>query len=93
MDLIHRYYWNKIGGLSEEFNPGIGSDPDLNFKLWKNNVRIFKGLEKFRKEMINDKRLKFIYDFENAKECFQKDINLGFLKLLHGICLYLVLGL
>ena len=46
--LIHRYYWNKIGGLSEEFNPGIGSDPDLNFKLWKNNVRIFKGLEKFR---------------------------------------------
>ena len=46
--LIHRSYWNKIGGLSEEFNPGIGSDPDLNFKLWKNNVRIFKGLEKFR---------------------------------------------
>ena len=46
--LIHRYYWDKIGGLSEEFNPGIGSDPDLNFKLWKNNVRIFKGLEKFR---------------------------------------------
>ena len=46
--LIHRYYWNKVGGLSEEFNPGIGSDPDLNFKLWKNNVRIFKGLEKFR---------------------------------------------
>ena len=46
--LIHRYYWNKIGGLSEEFNPGIASDPDLNFKLWKNNVRIFKGLEKFR---------------------------------------------
>ena len=46
--LIHRYYWNKIGGFSEEFNPGIGSDPDLNFKLWKNNVRIFKGLEKFR---------------------------------------------
>ena len=46
--LIHRYYWNKIGGLSEEFNPGIGSDPDLNFKLWKNNVRIFKCLEKFR---------------------------------------------
>lgn len=29
-----------------------------------------KGLDNFRKEMINDHRLKYIYDFENAKECF-----------------------
>ena len=46
--LIHKYYWNKIGGFSEEFNPGIGSDPDLNMKLWKSGVRIFKGLSDFR---------------------------------------------
>ena len=46
--LIHKEYWNKIGGFSEEFNPGIGSDPDLNMKLWKTGVRIFKGLSKFR---------------------------------------------
>ncbi len=46
--LIHKEYWNKIGGFSEEFNPGIGSDPDLNMKLWKAGVRIFKGLSKFR---------------------------------------------
>ena len=25
--------WNKIGGFSEEFFPGTGSDPDLNMKL------------------------------------------------------------
>ena len=46
--LIHRSFWKKIGGFSEEFNPGIGSDPDLNMKLWKSGVRIFKGLSKFR---------------------------------------------
>ena len=46
--LIHREVWNKIDGFSEEFNPGIGSDPDLNMKLWKEGVRIFKGLEKFK---------------------------------------------
>ena len=37
-------YW----GFSEEFNPGFGSDPDLNMKLWKYGVRIFKGISKSR---------------------------------------------
>ena len=46
--LIHREIWNKIGGFSEEFNPGIGSDPDLNMKLWNEGVRIFKGLKNFK---------------------------------------------
>ena len=42
--LIHKDLWNKVGGFSEEFFPGTGSDPDLNMKLWKEGVRIFKGL-------------------------------------------------
>ena len=46
--LIHKEYWDKIDGFSEEFNPGIGSDPDLNMKLWKSGVRIFKGLNDFK---------------------------------------------
>ena len=40
--------WNKIGGFSEEFNPGFASDPDLNMKLWNEGVRIFKGISKSR---------------------------------------------
>ncbi len=36
--------WRKVGGFSEEFSPGLGSDPDFNMKLWKIGVRIFKGL-------------------------------------------------
>ena len=46
--LIHKELWNKIGGFSEEFNPGDGSDPDFCMKLWKQNVRIFKGVSKFK---------------------------------------------
>ena len=46
--LIHTEIWKKIGGFSEEFNPGIGSDPDLNMKLWNEGVRIFKGLNNFK---------------------------------------------
>jgi GT2 family glycosyltransferase len=42
--LIHKALWNKIGGFSEEYYPGTGSDPDLNMKLWKEGVRIFKGI-------------------------------------------------
>ncbi len=46
--LIHRDIWNKVGGFSEEFYPGTGSDPDLNMKLWKLGVRIFKGINDFK---------------------------------------------
>ena len=46
--LIHKDIWNKVGGFSEEFFPGTGSDPDLNMKLWMENVRIFKGINDFK---------------------------------------------
>tara|TARA_B100001057_G_scaffold471580_1_gene534043 strand:- start:83 stop:952 length:870 start_codon:yes stop_codon:yes gene_type:complete len=42
--LLHRDLWEKVGGFSEEFFPGTGSDPDLNMKLWEEGVRVFKGL-------------------------------------------------
>ena len=46
--LTTKEIWDKVGGFSEEFNPGIASDPDFNMKLWKQGVRIFKGLENFK---------------------------------------------
>tara|TARA_Y100000816_G_scaffold120304_1_gene84537 strand:+ start:2438 stop:3310 length:873 start_codon:yes stop_codon:yes gene_type:complete len=42
--LIPKDLWNKVGGFSEEYYPGTGSDPDLNMKLWNEGVRIFKGV-------------------------------------------------
>ncbi len=46
--LIHKEIWNLVGGFSEEFDPGDGSDSDLNMKLWNCGVRIFKGLNDFK---------------------------------------------
>jgi glycosyltransferase involved in cell wall biosynthesis len=46
--LIHKSIWNKVGGFSEEYFPGTGSDPDFNFKLWNEGIRIFKGLNDFK---------------------------------------------
>ena len=46
--LVHRSIWNKVGGLSEEYFPGNGSDPDFNMKLWNLGVRIFKGINNFK---------------------------------------------
>ena len=43
--LIHKNIWNRVGGFSEEYFPGTGSDPDLNKKLWDIGVRVFKGLQ------------------------------------------------
>ena len=42
--LIPKKTWIKVGGFSEEFSPGLGSDPDFNMKLWQIGVRVFKGL-------------------------------------------------
>ena len=42
--LVHKNLWENVGGFSEEYYPGTGSDPDLNMKLWQKGVRIFKGL-------------------------------------------------
>ena len=45
---ISKRLWDIVGGFSEEFNPGDGSDPDFCMKLWINNVRIFKSIDKFK---------------------------------------------
>ncbi len=46
--IISKRLWDIVGGFSEEFNPGDGSDPDFCMKLWINNVRIFKSIDKFK---------------------------------------------
>ncbi len=35
-----------VGGFSEEFSPGMYSDPDLAMKLWQRGVRYFRGAGK-----------------------------------------------
>ena len=42
--LVHKDIWNKVGGWSEEFSPTGGDDTDFAMKLWKSDIRIFKGM-------------------------------------------------
>jgi len=46
--VMHRTVWNLIGGLSTEFYPGMGSDPDMMMKLWHCGVRYYKGVSQSR---------------------------------------------
>jgi glycosyltransferase involved in cell wall biosynthesis len=42
--VLHKSIWQLIGGLSVEFSPGMGSDPDMMMKLWHAGVRYYKGV-------------------------------------------------
>lgn len=42
--LVHRKWWEKTGGYSEEFSPGMSSDDDFSMKMWQQGCRIFKGV-------------------------------------------------
>ncbi|HXH18949.1 MAG TPA: glycosyltransferase [Chitinophagales bacterium] len=41
--LLPRQLWESVGGFSEEYFPGMYSDPDLAMKLWQKGVRYFRG--------------------------------------------------
>jgi glycosyltransferase involved in cell wall biosynthesis len=43
-NVVPKKLWDKVGGYSEEFSPGMYSDPDFSMKLWKEGVRYFKGI-------------------------------------------------
>jgi len=42
--LVHKTIFDKVNGYSEEFSPGMYSDPDFSMKLWEAGVRNYKGL-------------------------------------------------
>ena len=56
--VVHKTLWFKVGGFSEEFFPGAGSDPDFNLKLWNIGVRIFKCLSKSKIYHFKSKTLR-----------------------------------
>jgi len=43
-NVVSKKLWNKVGGYSIEFSPGMYSDPDFSMKLWQAGVRNFKGV-------------------------------------------------
>ncbi len=47
-NVVHKDIWDLAGGYSIEYSPGMYSDPDFSYKLWKLGVRLFKGVAKSR---------------------------------------------
>ncbi|PLZ01475.1 glycosyl transferase [Burkholderia sp. WAC0059] len=42
--LVHRDWWNRVGGYSSELSPGMSSDNDFSMKLWDAGCRLFLGV-------------------------------------------------
>ena len=42
--VVHKKWWDAVGGYSEEFSPGMSSDDDFAMKMWYAGCRIFKGI-------------------------------------------------
>ncbi len=92
-NLVHRSLWEAVGGLSEEFSPGMYSDPDFSMKLWQQGVRYFKGVGKSRvyhfmskstgKVKKNNGRKQFLEKWGVSSSYFTKEI-LESGKTFHG---------
>ena len=78
--LLHLDIWDLVGGLSAEFSPGMGSDPDLTKKLWDLGVRYYKGISASRvyhfgskstdKVKKNDGRKMFLFKWGVSSNTF-----------------------
>lgn len=42
--IVHKKYWNIVGGYSIELSPGMSSDDDFAMKMWTAGCRVFKGI-------------------------------------------------
>jgi hypothetical protein len=42
--LVTRELWERVGGYSVEFSPGMSSDNDFSMKLWQAGCRVFLGV-------------------------------------------------
>lgn len=83
-NVLPRKLWEKVGGYSEEFSPGMYSDPDFSMKLWQEGVRYFKGIGDSKvyhfmskstgKVVKNDGRKTFIKKWKISPGYFYKNM-------------------
>lgn len=57
-NIVHRDTWDRVGGYSIEFSPGMYSDPDFSMKLWMAGIRLFKGVSASRAYHFGSKSVK-----------------------------------
>ena len=81
--------------MSEEFNPGDASDPDFVLKLWNQNVRIFKGISKFRVYHFGSltTRKKMILNLTKVEVKFPQKMGDYYINFLENIILIIVINM
>jgi hypothetical protein len=80
--VVHKEWWGKVGGYSEEFSPGMSSDNDFSMKMWRAGCRIFLGLGQSRvyhfmskstgKVKKNDGRKQFLQKWKMTQSTFDR---------------------
>ncbi|KXW55924.1 glycosyltransferase [Ferrovum sp. PN-J185] len=80
--VVHRQWWDKVGGYSEEFSPGMSSDNDFSMKMWQAGCRIFLGVGQSRvyhfmskstgKVVRNDGRKQFLKKWGITQTTFDR---------------------
>ena len=70
--VVSKRLWDEVGGYSEEFSPGMYSDPDFSMKLWQEGVRHFKGLSKSRVYHFGSKSVGRIKKNNGRKQFIKK---------------------
>ncbi len=80
--IVHRDWWDKVGGYSPEFSPGISSDNDFSMKMWAAGCRIFLGVGASRvyhfmsrstgKVVRNDGRNQFLRKWGMTQSTFDR---------------------
>jgi len=70
--VVHKNWWNKVGGYSEAFSPGMASDDDFAMKMWQAGCRIFKGVGQSRVYHFISKSTGRIVKNDGRKQFFNK---------------------
>ena len=70
--VVHRMWWDKVGGYSEEFSPGMSSDDDFAMKMWAAGCRDFKGVAKSRVYHFISKSTGRVIRNDGRKQFFNK---------------------
>lgn len=68
--LVHRSYWNRVGGFSIELSPGLYSDPDFAVKMWRAGCRVYWGVSKSRVYHFESKTIQRVGP-EVRKRCYR----------------------
>ena len=80
--LVHRDWWERLGGYSSELSPGMSSDNDFSMKMWDAGCRTFIGVgdslvyhfqqKSTGKVVKNDGRRQFLHKWGITQATFDR---------------------